>query len=374
MNNRQIERIIGDRIKREGPITFESFMEMSLYHPGLGYYMSGINRIGPEGDFYTSPHLHKIFGWLVAIQLDEMKRRLGNPHDFVVVEIGGGKGYLAEGIVDYVIRNLRWKDTWRYVIVERNPHTLKEQRILLAPYGDLIQWRNDLKDMQRFHGCIISNELFDSFPVHIVEMFDRFHELYVTVHENTLKETTGNISTPELSDYIRRYRIPELHGYRTEVNLRIRDFLEDINDLLAEGFLVTIDYGYPSWEYYSEERAKGTLLCYYRHTINENPYSNIGNQDITAHVNFSSLRDWADEIGMRLLGYCPQGTFIVSLGIDELISEKLKTDRSFRNNIPKMKGLLIGMGESHKVMIQYKGKRDVETLKGFKLRNRMNIL
>jgi SAM-dependent MidA family methyltransferase len=94
------------------------------------------------------------------------------------------------------------------------------------------------------------------------------------------------------SEYIRKYNLPEKRGYRTEINLRIKDYLKDINTILSEGYVISIDYGYSSREYYAEERNKGTLLCYYKHKIRENPYMNIGHQDITAHINFSALKDW----------------------------------------------------------------------------------
>ena len=142
---------------------------------------------------------------------------------------------------------------------------------------------------------------------------------------------------------------------------------------MTEGFILTIDYGYTAEEYYDEERTKGTLLCYYKHQVNENPYENIGEQDITAHVNFSSLRKWGEEIGFKTIGYCPQGTFLISLGIDEAITELYSNSPDYESEILKIKGLILphGMGESHKVMIQYKGER-LPALRGFSMRNQIN--
>ncbi|MEC4686232.1 MAG: SAM-dependent methyltransferase [Nitrospirota bacterium] len=369
-----LKRIISERIKQGGSITFERFMDMALYQPEYGYYMSVESVIGPDGDFFTSPHLHPVFGWLLAIQIDEMRRLLGEPKEFTILEIGAGRGFLAEGIISYIRREFNWGDRWHYIIVERNPHMRQGQEETLSKYKGIVQWVSSLSDVERFCGCVVSNELLDAFPAHVVQMNDTFSEVYVDVAEDGFKESMGALSTPLLEEYIRRYRIPGITGYRTEVNLRLRGFLEEINNLLSEGFVITIDYGYPSWEYYAEERSRGTLLCYHRHTCNEDPYGYIGEQDITAHVNFSALRDWGEDVGMRTIGYCPQGTFLVSLGIDRVISGMLSADPGFQSEIPKIKGLLLGMGDTHKVMVQYKGNRKSGSLRGFELRNRLNLL
>jgi SAM-dependent MidA family methyltransferase len=147
-----------------------------------------------------------------------------------------------------------------------------------------------------------------------------------------------------------------------------------VNDALSEGFVLTIDYGYPAWDYYSEERNRGTLLCYREHQVCEDPYQNIGDQDITAHVNFTSLKKWGEELGFRTLGFCPQGTYLISLGIDEVITE-LYGDSPDPFDIARIRGLILpqGMGESHKVMILYKGKGN-PALRGFDLRNQVRNL
>jgi SAM-dependent MidA family methyltransferase len=362
------------RIRSEGPITFDIFMEMALYHPGYGFYMSGKERFGPKGDFYTSPHLHPIFGKTIGIQIEEIRRIMGEPEDFTVLEIGAGKGYLAEGVISYLHEELNLQEGWRYVIVERSPGLQQAQQDLLSKYSGFIEWKRSLDELDSIRGCVISNELLDSFPVHLVQVHRGFKEIYIDIRDEGFKEVMRELSRPELSAYIYRYRIPEIDGYRTEINLMIKDFLVDINSILDEGFIITIDYGYSASEYYSPERTNGTLLCYYKHTLNEDPFLNIGNQDITAHVNFSSLKDWGNDLGIKSIGYTPQGTFLVSLGIDEMISREMETAREFLNEIPKIKGLIFGMGDTHKVMVQYKGKRRVNTLKGFGIRNRADLL
>jgi len=144
---------------------------------------------------------------------------------------------------------------------------------------------------------------------------------------------------------------------------------------LSEGFVLTIDYGYPAWDYYSEERNRGTLLCYYKHRVNEDPYQNIGQQDITAHVNFSSIKKWGEEFGFKTIGFCQQGTYLISLGIDEIIKELYENERDYLFEVAKIKRLIFPgtIGETHKVLIQYKGKEN-PTLKGFRMKNQVNKL
>ncbi len=374
MSQNRLEQVIRKEIDRAGPITFENFMDLSLYHPDFGYYANKRIKIGPHGDYYTSPHLHPIFSWLIANQLDEIKRLMKNPDDFTVLEIGAGKGYLAEGIVSYAQRTLKWNGNWKYVIVEKNPYIAKDQMKLLDPYKSRVVWKTSLEEMDQFCGCVISNELLDSFPVHLVVMNNRFQEIFVEANDKGFKEIYGDLSTSDLAEYISQYKIPEISGYRTEINLKIWDYLKRLDKILSEGFVISIDYGYSARKYYTAERSKGTLLCYYKHRVNDNPYTNVGYQDITAHVNFTSLADWGNRLGMKTIGYCPQGLFLASLGIDKIVSRELETDPNFQNELLKIKGLLFGMGDTHQVMIQYKGKRKVERLRGFKLRNRMDRL
>jgi SAM-dependent MidA family methyltransferase len=344
-------------------------MDMSLYHSELGYYMTEKSRTGPRGDYYTSPHLHPIFGWLLTNQLDEIKRMMGNPDDFTLLEIGAGKGFLAEDILDFAHRKLKWNGGWKYIIVEKNRHAIKEQMKQLKAYTGRIEWKASIEAVDPFCGCVISNELLDAFPVHLVAMKGRFQEVYVASDGTGFKEIKGDLSSLDLLDYINRYHIPPLEGYRTEINLNIADYLKRLANILAEGFMISIDYGYASREYYTAERNRGTLLCYHRHTANENPYRNVGEQDISAHVNFTSLRDWGAMLDMKPLGYCPQGIFLAALGIDEIVTNELANQPNFQSEMLKIKGLLFGMGDSHKVMIQYKGPKDFAGLRGFKLKN-----
>ncbi|MEW6600245.1 MAG: SAM-dependent methyltransferase, partial [Nitrospirota bacterium] len=210
---------------------------------------------------------------------------------------------------------------------------------------------------------------------HLVEMGNKLKEVYVTYNGREFVETLDDISSQDLVHYFRQHNIELQSGYRTEINLRIRKWLEDVNNSLSRGFLLTVDYGYSAREYYYEDRTKGTLLCYHMHLFNENPYQHIGEQDITSHVNYSSLKIWGEELGIKTLGYCPQGTFLVASGIDEVITELYSGSSDYFNEISKIKGLIVpqGLGESHSVMVQYKGE-GLPELRGFSMRNQVQNL
>ncbi len=374
-----LKQKIADRIKTEGPISFETFMALALYDPELGYYTRSSTTIGRAGDFYTSPHLHRIFGMMIGRQMEEMWDIIGRPDRFHIVEMGAGMGYLAKDMLDYIST----KELSRHIdysIVELNPAVRERQQTLLGLHAGKIRWFSGLGDIGTVAGCFLSNELLDAFPVHLIVKRDELMEVFVTlqdVKDNELADTLVEVERPcnsTLSAYSHDFSIEIPVGYKTELNLKIKAWLSEVYKKLERGFILTIDYGFSSAEYYSEERTTGTLLCYYKHQVNEDPYQHIGEQDITAHVNFSSIKKWGEELGLRTEGYCPQGTYLVSLGIDELITEMYgQSPDPFE--IAQIKGLIFpqGMGASHQVMVQSKGIDEVK-LRGFKLRNHVGRL
>jgi len=367
-------RIIRERIGREGPLPFSTFMEMALYYPGLGYYTSERTEIGRAGDFYTSPHLHRAFGAMLGKQMEEMWLFMGRPGRFDVVEVGGGKGYLCKDMLDY----LKGRDIYpaiAYTIVEMNPSLVGRQKELLADHAGGVKWAGSLKEIPRSRGCVLSNEVLDALPVHLVEAGDEVGEIYVDVDGEGFEETTGPVSSPAVMEYLDEFAGSLPPGYRTEVHLALRDWLQDISSALEEGFVLSVDYGYPAQEYYDEERSRGTLLCYHQHRVSETPLENVGLQDITAHVNFTALKRRGEEAGLKPLGFARQGPYLVSLGIDEYIAELHDASPDYAFEVAKIKGLILPgtMGESHKVMIQYRGAGEPR-LRGFQMGNRLGNL
>jgi SAM-dependent MidA family methyltransferase len=369
-----IEQKIAEKIKNEGPITFETFMEIALYDPEFGYYTSAGTEIGKAGDFYTSQHLHPAFGAMIGKQLEEMWEIIGRPREFFVVEPGAGAGLLCMDILNYLYQKEMFHSLI-YVIVELNPFMQNRQKKLLEKYSGKVKWVSSLTQLSAIKGCILSNELLDAFPVHLVEMEEELKEVYINIQNGSFYETKARPRTSELSGYLDEFSINLPKGYRTEINLRVRDWIRSAGRILSEGFIFTIDYGFPAGDYYSEDRNRGTLLCYFKHQTSEDPYRNIGEQDITAHVNFSSVKKWGEDLGIRTMGFCRQGTFLISLGIDELIQELYSDSVDYLFEVSKIKRLIFPgtLGDTHKVMVQYKGKGS-PSLRGFSMKNQKDIL
>lgn len=378
MENPLKQKIIR-RIKAEGRISFEQFMEMALYDPEFGYYRSPDLVIGKGGDFYTSAHLHPVFGGMVGRQIMEMWEFSGRPDRFAIIEVGGGEGHICRDMLTY-LQGSPFFDALRYSIVEINPAMQQKQKALLGSPGGVagnkVQWVSSLADIGPVGcGCVFSNELLDAFPVHLVEMADELREIYITVRGETLIEEPGPLSSGTVADYFDGMKVCLERGYRTEANIRIRDWLRDVSRVLNEGFVLTIDYGYLARDFYSEDRNRGTLICYYRHQANEDPLSHIGMQDITCHVNFSAVNTWGEEAGLKTIGLSSQGAFLVSLGIDEEIQRLSETSEDYPFELARIKKLIVpqGLGDSHMVMVQYKG-TGKPALRGFSLRNQMKYL
>ena len=243
-----LRKIIGDRIAEQGKITFAEFMQICLYQPGLGYYTSPGKKVGAEGDFYTSSNVHRVFGRLVAREIHRMWQAMGEPACFDIVEAGAGNGRLATDVMD----TLQDLDRQCYAsvtctLIETEP-TLKElQRDMLKGHLARIAWREPAElsgGALSFSGCLYSNELIDSFPVHLVEMTrEGLCEVFVTTSGGELAEIVGEPSSPELGEYLERLDIALYPGQRAEVNLATRGWLQSVAKSLTRGFVLTIDYG-----------------------------------------------------------------------------------------------------------------------------------
>ncbi len=373
MTNRLKEKIV-KRIRIEGPVTFEAFMDMALYDPEFGYYMTGEARIGREGDFYTSSHLHPVFGEMIGRQIEEIWKVMGRPDGFSVVEVGPGEGHLCDDMLRY-LGNREIFEAMKCIVVDVTSRSGKRKESGHYSFPGKVEIVDSMTGLSGVSGCVVSNELIDAFPVHLIQVKDGLKEVYVDYDKDTFREETGPLSTNDISEYFRQNSIELPEGYRTEVNLRARNWLREVESMLSEGLVLTIDYGYNGREYYSDDRNRGTVMCYYKHNFNENPYQHIGQQDITAHVNFSSLKKWGEEMGMSTVGFCRQGAFLMSLGIDEEIKRIADGSADYLFELARIKRLILpqGLGDSHKVLAQYKGANNPK-LKGFSISNQVRFL
>lgn len=305
-------------------IPFASYMDLALYHPEHGYYTTKPSILGPDGDFITSPHLSHDFGQLLAVQFVDMWHTLHQPNPFHLVEMGAGQGLIAADVLAYLQQH--HPDCYAaltYIIIEKSPalRALQQKRLT----DNKIVWTT-LDELFPITGCFFSNELVDAFPVHIVEKHNnQLQEAYVTIQDNTFQETLGPLSTEKIAQYFELIGIDLLidaypDGYRTEVNLAALAWLDTAASCLDRGFLLTIDYGHTAPRYYSPARHKGTLKCYHQHRHHNDPYANIGQQDLTAHVDFTALQRHGEQVGLTTLGYTQQGLFLMALGLGDRIA------------------------------------------------------
>jgi SAM-dependent MidA family methyltransferase len=371
----ELEKIIRDRITVNGPISFREFMETALYEPGLGYYTREETEIGREGDFYTSPHAHRVFGAMLGRQAIECWELMGRPEVFDIVEYGAGRGWLCRDMLDYLMTKEIYESV-RYTIVELNPVMAEKQKELMGEHSNKLTWAIKTNDINQIKGLMLSNELIDALPVHLMEKGSSgWWEVHIALEGDRLVETLQPPGFEELRSYLNEYASGRPEGYRTEVNLKARDWLRQTSGMLQDGFVLTIDYGYPASDYYDEERRRGTLLCYQEHDTTEDYLANIGQQDITAHVNFTDLSRQGEALGLRTLGYARQGIYLVSLGIDEAIVELYGESPDMGREAQMVHNLIMPgtMGDTHKVLIQYKG-NGTPDLRGFKMKNEKDKL
>lgn len=350
-------------------ITFAEYMELVLYHPTHGYYATDAVNLGAQGDFFTSPHLGTDFGELLAEQFVQMWEILQRPVPFTLLEMGAGQGILAADILRYLHR--QYPDFFKvleYVIVELSAALRKEQQQRLQDFMPRLRWCNlDEIPASSITGCCFSNELVDALPVHqFIIKEGQLREIYVTTSDGSnFEEVTGEPSTPMLTEYFDLVKI-ELSssaypdGYRSEVNLAALDWLKTVAERLQRGYLLTIDYGYPAKRYYSPARSQGTLQCYYHHRHHDNPYINIGRQDITAHVNFTALECWGKMCALHNVGFTQQGLFLMSLGLGDRIASLSTTSNQSIQQVLQRRDALhqliqpMGLG-GFGVLIQSKG-------------------
>jgi SAM-dependent MidA family methyltransferase len=350
-----LRNIIIERIKKEGPIPFRDFMDMSLYYPGIGYYNSPHDKIGISGDYYTSPYATPLFGEIIAGQMEEMWHALDKPA-FTIVEYGAGSGILCQDILHALKANTEMYDRLNYYIIEASPYMRdKEQHTL----SEKVHWTSTIGNIPSITGCVLSNEVVDNFPVHLVVMQEELMEVFVD-HQNDFTEILRP-ATPTLKDYLKELNINLPPGYRTEINLHALEWIKQVGAALNKGFVMTFDYGNTSSNLYSESKRAGTLACYHQHHLDYSPYNNIGEQDITAHVNFSALQHWGRQEGLEYCGFTYQSYFLRALG---LVNRLKKIETSGKNDPTSEKErtfflhtFLTDMGNKFKVLIQHKGIR-----------------
>lgn len=314
---------IVDEIRRRGPMTFARFMELALYDPERGYYSSPEPRPTREGDFLTAPELEPIFGRAVARQVAEVWRRIGSPEDFTIREDGAGSGALAISILDGLRADApELAPIVRYAPIEHNRHRLAELRSRLIAAGHRPPLSTPPVTMA---GVVIANEFLDALPVHrVVGSVDppgELMELYVDVGDGGYREVAARASTPALATRLAAEGVALAPGQRAEIRLDDAAWVAEVSRNLRVGAVIVVDYGLDARELYDRSRPDGTLLAYVGHRAHTDPFRSVGRQDLTAHVDLTSLRRAAVEAGLDVLGDTSQAEFLMGNGLEALLDE-----------------------------------------------------
>lgn len=354
------------QINKNQALSFATFMQLALYAPGEGYYSSGLQKLGKHGDFITAPELTPLFGKTLANQCQQVLAALESPDIF---EFGAGSGALCVALLAHlevlnclpehyyileVSANLRHRQM--ELIQQKIPH--------LAPKVVwLDQWPTN-----PFNGVILANEVLDAMPVHRFMVTEQeIFESYVTLDEQQqLKELFKPCQNVPLLHYIKeRLRLATV-PYLSEVNLFLDDWILAIYRILQQGIVLLIDYGFPRHEYYHPDRRQGTLMCHYQHHSHPNPLLHPGEQDITAHVDFTHVAEAGQNAGFHVAGYTNQASFLLANGLLGLIDtldnevEQIKAKQAI-----KQLTLPSEMGELFKVIALNKN-MDIDLI-GFQL-------
>jgi SAM-dependent MidA family methyltransferase len=360
----ELVAVIASEIALSGPIPFVRFMDLALYHPQFGYYMrqpdNGTPRIGWSGDFYTSTDVHPILGRALAMQARQIDRLLGSPDPLTVVEMGPGKGLLAKHFLSVCQHDSgSFPHRLRYVLVERSPSMREWQRRHLSSFENqpnLLTWADSLDELGpgSVTGLVLSNELIDAFPVHRIQLRnEQIEELCVDYRDGRFVECVRPLSSDRLAHRVRDIRASWPEGYRTEINLQALDWMKHVGRCLQRGVVLTIDYGHTAQDLYRPDRKNGTFLCYFRHTAHDDPYVRVGEQDMTAHVDFSSLAAAGEAHGLSVTGFTNQMSFLMGLGVEQMIESLEPESPAFHAARHLLKPN--GMGSTFKVLIQHKG-------------------
>ena len=346
--NSPARSLIGQTIMDDGPISFETFMEIALYSD-VGYYQNE-DIFGVAGDYYTSPHIHPIFASLCALQVEKMWKTMDRPSPFFIIEQGAGDATLAKDFSEAIsILNQDLYSSLIYTCVDRRQIEIADDSHMEIVQSDYVV---------PFHrtGVFISNELIDSFPVKMIEIRDgEIFEIYVGINSRgSFEEILVPIAIDDYMDFLPS-KIEQLNGYRGPLNTKMDDWYSNISDALNCGFVITIDYGFDREVFFSMEKSHRLLQTYYKHVDGSNPFQRIGSQDITAHVDFDTLKQSGHKHGFKECGYFSQAEWLNSMGLDHLLRNMRKDGLEKSRIINLISGLndISGLG-GFKVLIQGK--------------------
>ncbi|WP_324551500.1 SAM-dependent methyltransferase [Ottowia sp.] len=326
------ERIAAEIATAGGWLPFDRFMQMALYAPGGGYYARDARQFGvlakDGSDFVTAPELSPLFARALAAQIAESLAATGTDE---VWEFGAGSGALAAGLIDAL--DALGQPLARYTIVDVSGALRARQQARLAAHGERVRWASQLPDALR--GVVVGNEVLDAMPVKLLaRRAGAWHERGVVLESNRPPALDGQAPAAienEATRFAWHDRPTDLrpplevdgaHDYVTEIHPQARAFIATVAGLLQRGGAAAayfIDYGFPEAEYYHPQRDAGTLVCHRAHRVDDDPLSDVGDKDITTHVNFTDVALAAQDAGLDVLGYTSQSRFLLNCGIAPLM-------------------------------------------------------
>ncbi len=356
-----LAELLAERIRRLGPMTFADYMRECLYHPVHGYYSKAESK--RFADYYTSVDVHPIFARLLALQFGEMWENLGRPADFTLAEAGAGVGRFAAHVLDFCEAKLpAFYDVLRYVAVERSAARREQAAIQSKRHAAAGHFAASSEVPAHIAtGCFFSNELVDALPVHRVGMVGgTLKEILVGFHDGRFIDVLAPLSTCAISEYFAAQNIALCEGQHAEAGLEACDWISEIGRRLERGYVLTIDYGHPAAELFDHHHMRGTLLGYQNHRASEDFYGSPGEQDLTAHANFTALESWGKRSGLETAGITSQTAFLLTLGQGNEFADLYEEGQSEADRMRarlQLKTLIHpeGMGERFQVLIQRKG-------------------
>ncbi len=292
-----------------GWLPFDRFMALALYEPGLGYYTRGSRQFGAMpasgSDFVTAPELSPLFGEALARQV---RQALDAAQADTVWEFGAGSGALAEQLLTALGEGLR-----RYAIVDVSGALRQRQAERLARFGSRVQWLDAWPE--RMEGVVVGNEVLDAMPVQLLHWDGQgWFERGVTA------AGTGPLAWSDRPTDLRPpVPGPFVPGTTTEIHPQARAYIQSLAERLQRGAAFFIDYGFPEAEYYHPDRTGGTLMCHRAHRADTDPLADIGQKDITAHVDFTGIALAGQDAGLDVLGYTSQARFLMNCGLLDLL-------------------------------------------------------
>jgi SAM-dependent MidA family methyltransferase len=361
--------MIRERIAQAGGwLPFETFMELALYAPGLGYYSAGGRKIGAGGDFTTAPEVSDLFSICVARQCAQVLAATGGS----ILEFGAGTGRMAATILENLASLGVLPE--HYAILEVSADLRDRQRVRIEQLPESLRRRVvwfDTLPTRAIRGVILANEVLDALPCQKVALQQgELRVCGVGVDDKGLfveREQPADAALAAEWNRMTRelpYELPE--DYRTELCPRVAPWIASLSDVLERGAMLLFDYGLPRAHYYHPQRTEGTLRCHFRQRAHDNPFINVGVQDITAWVDFTRVAEAADSAGLTVQGFATQAAFLLGLGIEGLVTQPRLASQARQLLMPGE------MGEAFKVMAL---SRDLdEPLSGFSVQDLRHLL